>query len=238
MYQFQSRIRYSETDPKGNLTIVGLINYLQDASTFHSGEIGYGLTYLMEHHWGWFITDWELHIHTLPRFADEITVRTWPVQFKGMFAYRNFVIENAEGECLVEAKSLWLLMDLTCVRPVRIPEEMAAAYGAEEALAGEWHGRKIALMDGVRETEPAYAIEVMPVHLDTNGHMNNAYYIEIARDMLPKGKKVYTIRTEYKKSAQLGDTLLVRCQLREHLAQVVLEAENGVVFAVVEFGVD
>ena len=42
-YEFTSRIRYSETDTNGNLSLEALMNYFQDASTFQSEELGVGL---------------------------------------------------------------------------------------------------------------------------------------------------------------------------------------------------
>ena len=38
MYTFDSRVRYSETDEEGRLTVTGIINYMQDCSTFQSGR--------------------------------------------------------------------------------------------------------------------------------------------------------------------------------------------------------
>ena len=38
MYTFGSRIRYSETDEYGKLTLTGIMNYLQDCSTFQSED--------------------------------------------------------------------------------------------------------------------------------------------------------------------------------------------------------
>ena len=38
MYTFDSRVRYSETDEEGNLSVVGIMNYLQDCSTFQSED--------------------------------------------------------------------------------------------------------------------------------------------------------------------------------------------------------
>ena len=45
MYTFDSRIRYSETDETGALSLLGVINYLQDCSTFQSEDIGLGVEY-------------------------------------------------------------------------------------------------------------------------------------------------------------------------------------------------
>ena len=42
MYTFDSRIRYSETDETGALSLLGVINYMQDCSTFQSEDIGLG----------------------------------------------------------------------------------------------------------------------------------------------------------------------------------------------------
>ena len=49
MYQFKSRIRYSETDETGRLSVPGIINYMQDCSTFQSEDGRMGISYLKEH---------------------------------------------------------------------------------------------------------------------------------------------------------------------------------------------
>ena len=43
MYEFKSRVRYSEIDHRGTITLPALINYFQDSSTFHSEELGLGM---------------------------------------------------------------------------------------------------------------------------------------------------------------------------------------------------
>ena len=43
MYTFKSRVRYSEIDADGRLGILGMMNYLQDGSTFHSEDAGVGV---------------------------------------------------------------------------------------------------------------------------------------------------------------------------------------------------
>ena len=46
MYTFDSRIRYGETNETGALSLLGVINYMQDCSTFQSEGIGLGVEYL------------------------------------------------------------------------------------------------------------------------------------------------------------------------------------------------
>ena len=39
-YSFDAKIRYSETDSEGKLTLSSLLNYFQDCVTFHCEDIG------------------------------------------------------------------------------------------------------------------------------------------------------------------------------------------------------
>ena len=48
IYTFDSRVRYSEVDHQGTLTLPAMMNYLQDCSTFQSEDIGVGLSALRE----------------------------------------------------------------------------------------------------------------------------------------------------------------------------------------------
>ena len=262
-HQLHTRIRYSEIDENGNLNIVSLINYLQDCAAFHSDAVGYGLDHLKPQHTGWFITNWQLLILKLPRYGEEITISTWAYSMRGMIAKRNFSIENAAGEPLVLANSFWVFMDLAAAKPVRIPDADILAYQVEEGLDLPWGNRKIAPFPEAAYTSLG-STQVMPVHLDTNHHMNNAYYIEIARDSLPKGRKIFGIRAEYKKPAALGDRILIRyaeatpgdghprtdASIAAEMArsgfetdcaartQVLLENDEQALFAAVEFWTD
>ncbi len=49
MYTFDSRVRYSETDVNGTLSVTAAVNYFQDCSTFQSEDVGIGVRYLTEH---------------------------------------------------------------------------------------------------------------------------------------------------------------------------------------------
>ena len=48
MYTFDSRVRYSETDKDGRLSLNGIINYMQDCTNFQSEDIGVGIDFLNE----------------------------------------------------------------------------------------------------------------------------------------------------------------------------------------------
>jgi len=67
--------------------------------------------------------------------------------------------------------------------------------------------------------------------LDTNLHVNNAQYAEIAREFLPGDFEIQELRVEYKKAAVLGDKMVPRISREEDGYTVSLTGEDGSPFA-------
>lgn len=234
MYQFESRVRYSEVNSEKQLTLPSLLDYLQDCCTFQSEDLGIGVDYLAGEHAAWVLSSWEIEILKYPRMGEMIRVGTWPYHFKGFYGYRNFQIENAGGEMLAKANSLWVFMDMERMRPARISEEVVAVYQneLEEPLAGNWGERKIAVPADGEKREP---VQVARFHIDTNHHMNNGKYVLVAEEYLPEDFEVGGLRVEYKKAAVLGDILYPAVTMEPGKATVVLSDEADKPYAVVQF---
>lgn len=207
MYSFKSRVRYSEVDSERKLSMTAIINYLQDCSTFQSEDLGVGIDHLQPLHRAWFLSSWQIVIDRYPVLGEEITVSTWPYEFKGIYGLRNFTIQDKDGKYLVRANSVWFLFDTEAGRPTRIEDRYVEVYRLELAdrLDMEYAPRKIAVPDIWTEAEP---ISVMRHHIDTNQHVNNAQYVEIAREVIPGDTHICEVRVEYKKAAVLGDVMI------------------------------
>ena len=65
MYSFDSRVRYSETGENGRLSIRGMIDYMQDCSTFQSEDAGVGVRYFEESHKAWMLSSWRIRIRQM-----------------------------------------------------------------------------------------------------------------------------------------------------------------------------
>lgn len=208
MYQFTSRVRYSETDMEGRLSITGIINYFQDCSTFQSESLGIGLAYLNARHQAWWLSSWRIIIDRYPVLGEEITIATWPYDFKGMYGYRNFCIRDMSGDHLVRADSVWFLYDTQACRPIRVTQEHIRSYGGtEERISMDRAPRRIVLPEEYVVGEP---VQVARHHLDTNHHVNNAQYVEIAREFVPEDLRIGELRVDYRKAAVLGDCMTPR----------------------------
>ena len=146
MYQFDSRVRYSETDEEGRLSLTGILNYFQDCSTFQSEDLGMGVRYLTEHGRAWWLTSWQIVIDRYPVLGEKIVISTWPYDFKGIYGYRNFTLQDQEGGYLARAASVWFFFDTVRQKPARITPEDIRGYGeAQPRLTMDYASRKIAL---------------------------------------------------------------------------------------------
>lgn len=232
MFEFDSRIRYSEVDGNRNLTVSALLDYFQDATVFQSESFGLGVDHLMKEQIAWVLSSWQIIINRMPKLYEKVWVQTWPHGFKNFFGYRNFAIRNEQGELLAYANSSWIFMNLATGRPSKIPEYMLEAYALEDPLPMEDGIRKMAVPDTYEEE----ATVIVPKYfIDTNGHMNNGKYVLTAMEYVPENFKIEEIRAEYKKSAMCGDVIFPRVTKEEHKITINLAAEDGKTYAVVEF---
>lgn len=231
IYTFDSRVRYSEVDHKGRLTLPAVMNYLQDCSTFQSEDIGVGLSVLRERKRAWLLSYWQVETRRFPRLGERITVGTLATGFKGFFGNRNFYIDDESGNRVVCANSIWVFIDAETGRPTRPGKEEITPYGLEEPLEMEYEGRKILLPENTQALEP---FPVRKAHIDTNEHVNNSQYIQMVMDILPGDIQVHKLRVDYKKAAVMGDTIFPKISREEERAVVELCDGAGLPYVVAE----
>lgn len=232
MYQFQSRIRYSEVDSEGRLTMASLINYFQDCSTFQSEDLGVGVEYLKNTHQVWVLCAWQIVVERYPMLGENVVIGTSPYELRGFMAQRNFAMLDEQGKYIAKANSLWTLLNTETGRPASVPELMLERYRLEAKLEMEYASRKIAIPEGGVRQEP---IIVRKHHLDTNHHVNNQKYIDMAMDFLPEDFVIRQVRAEYKKQAFLDDVLIPCVVSDGDRVIVTLSDEGGVLYTTVEF---
>ncbi len=231
MYQYISRVGYSEVDANLNLTYFSLVNYMQDCSCFHSDDVGVGVQYLTDLNLGWFVTSYEIYIKRMPVYLEKIKVITYPYQVRGMMARRMYKIESEDGELLIYADSLWVLMDIKNKRPARINEKISSAYPEDSDRPKFDFKRPRLKYNGGGKLVGKFVVNEN--HIDTNGHMNNSYYIDVTRRFLPENT-FSSIAVNYKKAALLFDELDVYLVELERGYDVVL-MKNEEIYTIVEY---
>lgn len=232
MYIFNTRVRYSEVGRDERLTLNGIVNYFQDCSTFHSEDIGLGIQYLRGQKRAWVLSSWQLVVNKYPKLGDEIQVGTWPYDFNGFYGSRNFVMNDKEGNHLAYANSLWIFMDTEKGRPAKITEDMFIGYQLEPRLEMDYASRKIG---GPAGGQTGASFPVRKYHIDTNNHVNNGQYIQMAAEFIPFDFKINQMRAEYKRAALYGNMIIPRVHEEENVYTIALCDELEKPYAIVEF---
>lgn len=234
MYSMDGRVRYSEVDFDGIITLDAIVNYLQDCAMLHSEEVGRGVRNISSDAKGfWLMASWQIDIVKAPRYYDVIRVVTSPYEFKGFFGGRNIAILDEDGQYLVKANTMWVYMNKASGKPDRIPADEAEAYAPfGEKLDMEYMPRKIILPERMTK------LSEVPVRLDqidTNHHVNNCEYVRTAMAVSGIYELPKTLRVEYKQAAVMGDDFCPEEYRDDNRCVIDLHGQDGTPFAVVEF---
>lgn len=231
MYSFDSRIRFSEADQNGYLTLNHLVDYFQDCCIFHSEDVGLGMSTAEDKNKVWMLIGWQIEINRLPKYTEKVTISTWPYSFVRFKGGRNFTMTDEAGNVLARADSQWVYINLETGLPERVFDRMGEIFGVGEPLEIGIDKKKVRIPEDCEVKEP---LLVRKEHLDTNRHVNNGQYIMMAADLIPENVKIHQVKVEYKNQAKLGDTIIPKIKAEDGKYLVVLCGEDDKPYAVVE----
>lgn len=235
MFEMKREVTYSQVRRNLKLDMAEVAQFFQDCVLLQSETIGKGVAETERSHTAWFLSSWQIEVERYPEFMEEVTVRTWPHEFKSMYGYRNFDIIDCEGATIARANSIWIFMDLAKMRPSKPTEENIKGYVLEPALDMEYAPRKINILgDECNISDAVEPIVVKYSFLDSNDHVNNGRYVKEAMDYLPTDRAFKQMRVDYRKAATLGDKMYPIRYQKEDLSQLVFADEEGNPYVVVE----
>ena len=229
---YDSRVRYSQTDPKGQLSVKSLFDYLQDCCIFQSDDLGETVSQLQERNRAWLLASWDVEIVRPPLRGERIRIWTWPHYIKRFFAYRGHAVETEDGTLLVKGNSIWTFVDTENGRALNVPQEEIDLYTPEDRMDLPLGKRKVACRG---EFQTGESVRIHKHQIDSNGHTNNSQYILMAADCLPEDFDYRRIRVEYAREAVLGDLVIPRIYSSGGICSVDLVSEDEKRFAAVEF---
>lgn len=236
MYEMKREITYSQVRRDLKVDMAELAQFFQDCVLKQSEQIGKGVEETERTQTAWFLSSWQIEVMRYPEFMEEVTVRTWPHEFKSMYGFRNFDIIDSRGETIAKANSIWIFMDVAKMRPAKPTEENVKGYVIEPALDMEYAPRKINILpeECRGSSELVDPIEVKYSFLDSNDHVNNGRYVKESMDYLPADRMLKQMRVDYRKAATLGDKMYPIQYQKEDLFQVVFADEEGNPYVIVE----
>ena len=205
------RIAYSDTDIKRQLRLSRLFTLLQEAATDHAALLGAGREKTLDRGILWIVTLQQATVRRMPVYDEPVRIVTWPGKPKHVLFPRYYRITDEHGDALIEASSLWALMDQNTRKAV-FPEQCGIL------VPGMQTGMETALPRAPKPplTEETFAFTVPYSYVDQNGHMNNTRYFDLAEDCMPaalRARRLCGVQTEYSREARPDETITLKKEL-------------------------
>ena len=173
-YQMKMKIPFDMADMNGHIKLPDVILLSLQVSGMQSIELGVSdKTILEDYNLVWIITDYDIEVVRLPRFAEEITIETEALSYNRLFCYRRFTIYDEAGQDLIHMMATFVLMDRDSRKVHAVEPEIVAPYQSDfdKKLI---RGPKYANLE-----EPiSKDYHVRFYDLDMNGHVNNSKYLD------------------------------------------------------------
>ncbi|OFI05371.1 acyl-ACP thioesterase [Clostridium acetireducens DSM 10703] len=215
-------IHYYEVDYKKRVLITTIIDYLSDTATYQSEELNVGINYLSNQHMAWVLYKWDIDIKKYPMYREKIVVKTEPYSFRKFYAYRKFEITDTHGQVIVEANSVWLLINTDKRKAVRITEDMYKGYGLDKSENKLLNIKKI--NSPIRIDAEKY-FNVRYSDIDVNKHVNNVKYVNWVIESIPidliKDYKLKSIKVAYRKETTYGEKIKVITEINNKEKELI-----------------
>jgi acyl-CoA thioester hydrolase len=125
----------ADIDELGHVNNAVYVRWIQDVATAHwraAARPDDVETYV------WVVTRHEIDYRRATRPGERLTARTWVGEPQGARFDRFVEIVGDDGTVRVAARTVWALVELASMRPIRVPREVAAPFlgtAAEETGA-------------------------------------------------------------------------------------------------------
>lgn len=213
-FEKQYKINIFDVDSEHKCKFSTLADYLWDIVISQSDHLGETEEGFVHNKCIWVLLKYDITIYEYPKFKDTITVDTRVLGTKKFYGYRANSIKNSEGKLIGEVISTAILIDFEKRRPMKISREQGEIYGIEGELS------EVPPLDDIKEIENKEFIKDYPVRysdIDSNGHVNNVRYMEMAMDTLPRyilnEYRLFNIKVLFKKETTDGDTLHISSEI-------------------------
>ena len=173
-YQMKMKIPFDMADMNGHIKLPDVILLSLQVSGMQSIELGVSDKAILENYnLVWIITDYDIEVARLPRFAEEITIETEALSYNRLFCYRRFTIYDEAGQELIHMMATFVLMDRDSRKVHAVESEIVAPYQSDfdKKLI---RGPKYANLENPFSKD----YHVRFYDLDMNGHVNNSQYLD------------------------------------------------------------
>jgi len=210
IWEYRFIVRSFDVDQNKEMTLTSISEYLQEVAGDHANTMGFGYRQVVRQQMAWILGGISIEVNRLPRWEEEIQIKTWIVENNRFQSRRDFQWFDQKGNVLVNASTSWILLNTESRRPMSIesmnfdvrlrPDKKATQNGVESIRLK---------LENARQSE----YQVRYSDLDMVGHMNNTKYIQLFLDYYPvefhNTHRIKSLDINFKNEAKYQDKLLL-----------------------------
>lgn len=232
MNQFTQEINIGSyhTNQYAQASVTSLFNFMLEAAWKHAQVMEWGYDHLKSNNMFWVLSRVYFKFEKYPRWQDQITLKTWSAGTDGVYAYREFILENEQKEVVLKGSTAWLILNLETKKIFRLREYRDTF----PKLEGQTACRKPKRIKPLGRTANLNFQPVLFSELDVNKHFNSVKYLErvldhFGIDFLNKNE-IADLEVNYLKEGMAGDSLAIDTQPlgeKSYLSTITRESDGA-----------
>lgn len=196
-YSRKYQVTTNDVDFTKKMKLSAALNYFQEVSELHTEELGIGFNTLeKELGIAWVLARIKIDMVKYPLWNDEIIVETWHQIPKKYEFERDYYIRDLDGNILVKASSLWVIVDIKTRRLMKSEIIKIEYPSIFEERATDFRFSKIR---PAGNAEKVYDRVIGCSDIDMNYHVNNSKYLDFIFDCFD----MEVLKNYYAKSAEI-----------------------------------
>lgn len=208
-------ITTNSLDCYDRLSLMGILDLLQDAAGYHAALLGLGFVDLKAKGITWLLVRTKFMIMKSLPMTRKVKVKTWQ-SYKGRVDYeRDYLVCDENDEVLIKGTSKWCLIDINTHKIVPTARiDLDITYPEKRNYEKRFEKLKFSLESAVEQQ----SFIVYNSHLDHNFHVNNTKYGEFITNAihLSYEDNIKQFEINYIKEVHLNDELIVKFDKRDN----------------------
>ncbi len=167
-------VKSYHTDFNQKLRLSAMFSFMQESAWHHASHLGFGFEHLQQTDCLWVLSRLYLKVERYPEWNETITLETWPKGINKLFAMRDFLFKDEQGNVIARGSSYWIIINYKTRRPQKLDlvEHFRNMNNDLHAVNHELERLKVI------ESKIGRKIKVLHSDIDLNQHVNNSKYLD------------------------------------------------------------